>query len=197
MGSVLPLFAADQRPLAKEGVLDLRDWDFEKNDAIGLSGEWKFLWLEDSREFTLPVYNASSWDTIGVPMFWNEQTGSGEGYGWYRLKILLPQDKDNSHLGIYVEYLYTSYELYVNGRRIMANGIPGISRESSYPQFLPKLRKLKLSKNTKELTIAIKAANFHRKRGGAWSSPKLGSHEKLKLSLFRKDAIDIDRKSVV
>jgi hypothetical protein len=35
-----------QPPEAIEGVLDLRDWDFEKDGSINLGGEWAFFWGE-------------------------------------------------------------------------------------------------------------------------------------------------------
>ena len=36
-------------PKAIKGVLDLRDWDFEKNGVINLDGEWEFYWKEFPR----------------------------------------------------------------------------------------------------------------------------------------------------
>ena len=33
-------------PTAVAGVLDLRDWDFEQDGSIHLSGEWRFFWKE-------------------------------------------------------------------------------------------------------------------------------------------------------
>ena len=33
-------------PKALNGVLDLADWDFEKDGSIDLSGEWEFYWQQ-------------------------------------------------------------------------------------------------------------------------------------------------------
>ena len=37
---------SQEAPEAVEGVIDLRDWDFEKNGSVNLSGEWLFFWDE-------------------------------------------------------------------------------------------------------------------------------------------------------
>ncbi|MCP4132141.1 MAG: hypothetical protein GY754_14310 [bacterium] len=31
-------------PTAKNGVLDLRGWDFKKDGPVKLSGKWEFYW---------------------------------------------------------------------------------------------------------------------------------------------------------
>ncbi len=39
---------SDKKPLPKavKGILDLREWDFEKDGNINLDGEWEFYWKE-------------------------------------------------------------------------------------------------------------------------------------------------------
>ena len=31
-------------PIAEKGILDLAEWDFEKNGIIKLDGKWEFYW---------------------------------------------------------------------------------------------------------------------------------------------------------
>ena len=35
-----------EQPLAVDGILDLSDWDFEKDGIVELKGEWRFVWEE-------------------------------------------------------------------------------------------------------------------------------------------------------
>ena len=35
---------AKEVPVAEQGVLDLREWKFQKNKPLALSGEWEFHW---------------------------------------------------------------------------------------------------------------------------------------------------------
>ncbi len=35
-----------QAPKAENGVIDLTEWDFEKDGNIKLDGEWEFYWKE-------------------------------------------------------------------------------------------------------------------------------------------------------
>jgi hypothetical protein len=116
---------SDKKPIPKavKGVLDLRDWDFEKDGNVNLDGEWEFYWKE------LPVGESlelpeEKRDYLGVPRPWNghiiKRTTSGgepfgeilgsEGYATYRLRVLL---KDEVDVGLRVPDEATSYELYV------------------------------------------------------------------------------------
>ena len=34
------------QPVAVDGVLDLSNWDFERDGIVDLKGEWRFVWEE-------------------------------------------------------------------------------------------------------------------------------------------------------
>ncbi|MCR9144371.1 MAG: GAF domain-containing protein [bacterium] len=78
-------------PRAERGVLDLREWDFERDGSLDLEGEWEFYWkrfADDIGPETQPEYRP--------PAYWNaynqdEDAPAGEGFGTYRLRILLPE----------------------------------------------------------------------------------------------------------
>ncbi len=59
-------------PLAVEGVLDLRGWDFSKKVLVPLNGEWQFYWNQllnphDFKDSNLPEQNTH----INLPGIWN------------------------------------------------------------------------------------------------------------------------------
>lgn len=176
-------------PHARKGIIDTRNWDFEEDGCFDLSGEWAFKWMETDEAFQKTNYDHASWDTLDVPGFWNEKTGSGIGYGWLRLKIILPDDAEmmDKTYGIYIEFFHTAYTMYVNGKEIMSNGIAGNSMDASLPEFLPQVEPIPIKKGTKEAVIAIKVSNFARHKGGPWVSPRIGTYNHLKSDLWRLD----------
>ncbi|HNN81608.1 MAG TPA: histidine kinase, partial [Leptospiraceae bacterium] len=81
-------------PIAKEGFLDLSNWNFERDGKLKLDGEWEFYWehLYNSEEIhsiqEKPVF-------FPFPSVWNEfkykdKTLSAKGYATFRLKLKLP-----------------------------------------------------------------------------------------------------------
>ena len=39
-------YSGKKQPKAINGVLDLRDWDFDKDGPVKLDGEWEFYWKQ-------------------------------------------------------------------------------------------------------------------------------------------------------
>ena len=85
-------------PKSIAGILDLREWDFEKDGPIDLSGEYEFYWkqhLKPARftEENLPKRSGF----IQVHSYWNgyDVDGmkiSGTGYATYRVTVLLNEN---------------------------------------------------------------------------------------------------------
>ena len=137
---ILCLCACDQNvktanpPLSQKGVLDLTNWDFERDGPVNLTGEYEFYWsqLLNPQDFN---QNRSSLkaDFIVVPRSWNDfvyqgKALPGEGYATYRLTILLNQ----SHAALAVKLLEmgTSYNLFVNGQKLSSAGVVGKTEDS-------------------------------------------------------------------
>ncbi|HMZ61927.1 MAG TPA: hypothetical protein PL048_24360, partial [Leptospiraceae bacterium] len=73
---------------AKKGILDLKNWDFQKDGNVYLDGEWTFSFEKNSKGFTTVP---SQWQDHGFPLY-----GTAE----YGLKILLPEKDGNEELAI-------------------------------------------------------------------------------------------------
>ena len=81
-------------PNAVKGVLDLRNWDFEKDGIIPLFGEWEYYWMQNlSPQDFLDSNNKLS----GYYVYPSEITNysingkklTEQGFCTYRVKILL------------------------------------------------------------------------------------------------------------
>ncbi|MCX7999560.1 MAG: hypothetical protein N3A69_11525 [Leptospiraceae bacterium] len=88
-------------PLAVNGVLDLRDWDFAIDGIIQLDGEWEFYWNSLIRSEP----NTTTQKTIVlVPSVWNNTVEGipprkAFGFASYRLVLKLnPEQKEQLYL---------------------------------------------------------------------------------------------------
>ena len=157
-------------PRVTAGILDLRGWDFERDGAARLDGDWEFYWQRllmpaDLRGERPPRIDGF----IAVPGLWNGQRPGdmtelpGEGFATYRVQVRLPPD--SGMLGMYVPGVRTSYELYINGDLLTNNGRPGRSPESTRPEALPHVLVFPTPEDGR-LDLILRVANFDHRKGG-------------------------------
>jgi len=136
-----------QPPRAVEGVLDLREWNFEKNGVLSLEGECGFYWeqLLTPEDFAMESTVAQRKYTR-IPGIWNgykltengkEQKLPGDGYATYRLVI--HTNTDEPILSLKLPDLATSYRLWVNGEILSENGKVGKNKNETQPQAFPRV----------------------------------------------------------
>ncbi|SFB17108.1 His Kinase A (phospho-acceptor) domain-containing protein [Cohnella sp. OV330] len=172
------------KPDAKDGIVDLDGYSFEKSGTLSLEGEWRFSWGS--------LRQGSGFDrTIRVPGIWSGQPdGQGgrlpsQGYGTYRLELRhLPTE--SRMLGIRLPNLSTAYALYVDGALIGSKGVPGESKSSTKPYQMPDIVFFQPSGNSAVLTLEL--ANFHHRTGGIRSALVLGTPEQIKRVAFVHEA---------
>jgi hypothetical protein len=134
-------------PKAERGVLDLRDWNFEKDGIVKLDGEWEFFWGEtlslqeiENRKIcsTEIEINCKSFDNevkenlITIPRNWNgkkikksvnslekyTENESIKSFGFATYKLkILINDKSN--LAFKIPNLGTSYNFYFNNNQTL------------------------------------------------------------------------------
>jgi signal transduction histidine kinase/AmiR/NasT family two-component response regulator len=187
--------SADQIvPVAKNGVLDLRDWDFNKsNSAIPLKGEWKFSWKRFFQGDEPASHNAFS--IVNVPHSWRgtkfgNDVSDGRGYGTYRLRILLPEN--SPHLALKSPGLTYATATFVNGELIRMVGNPGKTKAQETPFYIVDAVPLPpsdLSADTLDLDINI--SNHFHARGGMTTTLFLGSAREIMASHARYDTFII------
>ena len=166
-------------PTAQKGVLDLRQWDFNQDGPVSLSGQWEFYWQHFliSGDFSLPKPPKLS-GFIKVPGLWNgyklpETTLSGEGFATYRLKILLNEAQDR--LAFKIPAMGTAFTLFLNGKLFRASGRVGMTAGEMIPNGVPQVAGFKNAGD--ELDIILHVSNFHHRQGGAWRPIELGREQ--------------------
>ncbi|MDF3818587.1 adenylate/guanylate cyclase domain-containing protein [Leptospira sp. 96542] len=181
-------------PTAKQGVIDLRNWDFEISGNIELNGEWEFYWKDNSiininlseEKAAFVEFQKSTPKYIYVPGAWNESLVNEEklgadGFATYRLKVILPET--DLPLGFHIyDGQGSAYELYVDNQLISKVGIVGQSKEDEKALYLPQYGELP---NHKELYLIMNISNFTHIKGGFQTPIQLG----LKSEIFKRREI--------
>ncbi len=183
----LPIFsgltrAQDGWPLPEKGILDLRGHKIDQSTIMTLNGEWDFYWNkllgpEDFKSDQPPVPDCFP----VVPSYWkgyivNGKELPGQGYGTYRLRIVLPESRP-SNIMFDLPVFDVSYKIYLNNIMAGMSGITGTSKEDSKPGYDPKLTMYSVDSDT--LQVLIQVSNFHHRRGGFWKTVRMGGTTKL------------------
>ncbi|MFZ2340158.1 MAG: ATP-binding protein [Bacteroidales bacterium] len=176
---LVPAFGAELT--AEKGIFDLRESAGNKF-IFELNGEWEFYWSKKlvPRDFKLASPPVP--DLFGqVPSYWTSYRTeslkpSGKGYATYRLRILLPPGYRNS-LAVDMPVFDSSYEVYIDGKKMGRNGIPGVTEDYTEPDY--KRHFFRFNPDADTIEIVINVSNFHHRRGGFWIPMKIGTFNEI------------------
>ena len=183
---------AGPEAVVQDGQVDLSAWNFDTQGPVTLRGMWRFAWSKDDPAFARPGYDDSGWDTIDSQRGFNNKVGTRHGHAWMRLRVKLPPGSaEQSQLALDMLPFSSCSELYVDGRRLFANGrVDTTGQRQHLPNMMPHLLPLKLKPGQQEMVIALRGANYDRIIGGMTESPRLGRLEILRDQRWRKDLLD-------
>jgi signal transduction histidine kinase len=176
-----------QGPIARKGILDLRNSDLSQ--PVPLNGEWAFYWNHlaspDSLSCLSPAY-------VHYPELWKDITVNGqkissEGYGTYALTVLLPAKRPR--IGLEIPDAYCSFKLYINGVLLAQNGVPATTRDKARPFWVTRTIPLQ-SGEPDTLVIVQQIANFWHFRGGPYKQIFIGDKDMLFQKKNRDAAYD-------
>lgn len=163
--------------LAKEGTLDLVNWDFKKDGVATLDGEWEFYWNQLLKYDDFHKENTIKPDGyFEVPNVWTSHTLNGlkipeNGYATYRLKV--KTNNIDFLKGLKILTSSTSYKLMINNKVVAENGVVGKNKETSMPEFKPQA--VCFESSTNDFEIIIQISNYVYSRGGMWHSIYIGN----------------------
>ncbi len=171
-------FEPGEKPVAKQGVIDLTTVDLSK-DPVALTGEWGIYWkqlITKKEQAGAPTY-------IDFPQLWRDTKINGQvlpslGYASYSLRILLPAQ--HGKLALEVADTYSSYRLFINGKEFSASGKPGTTKETSEPKWI--LKTLELTDPGDTLDLVLQVANYWHTKGGPYKKILIGDRD----TLFKK-----------
>ena len=165
---------------AKKGVIDLSDWDFEKDGIVRLDGEWEFynnklLTPDDFKNIKTPFFYTN------IPKRWRN-TGNDKniigryGFATYRLKILL--NNKNCNFGLRVPTSYVAYTIWINNKYKFNQGSVADNIKKEIPRSFPR-DFIFNTENQNEIDIIIQNSNFHDESGGFLNNFILGKSEQI------------------
>ncbi len=154
-------------PSAANGIIDLSQWDFEKNGIVRLNGQWEFYWkrLLTPEDFNLPDQPAMT-GFFTSPGPWDGYEVSGKplgphGYATFRLKVKLPTDLKEITLDLWNHS--GAYRIWLDDRPMLKNPQVGINRASTRPTRRTDEKTFSLSSDT--VVITVQKANFYGNSG--------------------------------
>jgi signal transduction histidine kinase len=171
------LNANNATPKAIKGVIDLRHIDNPDQFIVKLNGEWEFYWGKMLRPNDFKTGTIKP-DYFGkVPSYWTDYPQESVktekfGFATYRLTVLLPAGS-NKWLAIDLPVFDSSYDIYINGKYLGGNGLPGKSATETKPEY--KRNFYRLSPQSDSLSIIINVSNYDHRRGGFWLPVSLGT----------------------
>lgn len=152
----------NKRPVAKSGVLDLRDWNFKKQGIVKLDGQWEFYYkqLLTPEDFKVQQ-KVKKTGLINIPgsfknyKFGNEKLNS-QGYATYRLKVLVNDSEDL--YAIKTQFIQAAHKLWVNDRIVVQCGEVGKTKNETDGKLATRLGSF--YNNTNEFEIVLQSSNF-------------------------------------
>lgn len=169
-------------PRASGGSLDLRGWDFGREGAVRLSGEWLFIpgKLLDGDDAE------TGWTVRGVPDFWRggDAAGTGgRGCGTYRLRILLPRDP--GRLALRYTTVSTAFKAFADDKFLAQAGAPAAEASKAVPAYDPGVVQIPAAGD--EIVLYVQVSNHEYRTGGLWRAFLLGPEKSLEMNKARRD----------
>jgi signal transduction histidine kinase len=152
-----------KEPVAKAGVLDLRNWDLKKQGVVKLNGQWEFYY----NKLLTPQDFKNEKDIIKTGLInipgsfknykWEDKSLNAQGYATYRLKVLTNNPEDL--YAIKTEFIQTAHKIWVNDKVVIECGKVGKSISETNPKLATSLGSF--YNDTNEFEIILQTSNFN------------------------------------
>ncbi|MEP6683067.1 MAG: sensor histidine kinase [Parafilimonas sp.] len=176
----------------QNGVLNLSNYNWQKNGIVNVSGNWEFYW----NKFYYPDFFK---DTsllkdrcfALVPDFWNKYitnekfTHHGFGYATYHVKILCPPSTESLALKLFT--VQGAYRLFINGKKVSQMGNPDTTEQISIANLKPSIINVQPENNV--LDIVMQVSNFKNRVGGVWDNVEIGTQSQIETKTIKNLAI--------
>lgn len=161
---------------AENGIIDLSEWDYKKDESVKLNGDWEFYWnelltpkqIEEQRlkERTLTTKVPGLWKNIFV----NDKKLPNEGFATYKLLVKMKTIPDN--LAFNIKFFISSCKIWVDDKIVYESGSVGKNVNAFEGKFNPQI--VQIHPDNKEFNITIQISNYGYANGGFASDIELG-----------------------
>ncbi|NMO94937.1 hybrid sensor histidine kinase/response regulator [Paenibacillus lemnae] len=167
------LHSSTSYPEAREGVLDVRTWDFSQQGIIPLRGEWEFykdrlLTPQDFADHEDELQGERHF--LPVPGGWNKTVSdNGYGAGTYRLRL---QVNDLDDYGLRAKKIRMSSRIYMDGQELGSTGQTALSAAGFVPSNVPFFGRAEVKERT--IDVIVQVASHRYLPGGLVQAPEFG-----------------------
>ncbi len=208
--------SAKRHPQAVDGILDLRQWNFEQDGVATLNGKWEFYWEQLLTDADFAAVAPPLTGFITVPSSWRgyqangqplpgdgnqplpgegsqplpgdgSQPLPGDGYATYRLQLLLPPSSE-SWAVLVPHRLLSAHKLEINGVQVGQSGVVGPNAASMTPQHISYLATFAAPER---LDIVVQVSNFYVYQGGILQTIEFGPQSQIYQLAERKLGLDL------
>ena len=172
---------------AQNGIVDLRNWNFNSQGTVELNGQWLFY-----PECFVPPESLSRENSktdlpepipVQVPSSW----GKDYKYGTYFLTLLLPENLPSRHISLKIRSIISSYRLYAGNREIASAGIPSDIKGISVPEVKPLIANL--PSGTNRINLVFHVSNYFHRKSGIIEPVTIGLRSRLQLEEERSNIV--------
>lgn len=153
-------------PKASQGIIDLSDWNFEKDGLAKLDGQWELYWGELLEPKNFKSNNKKTLDFFKVPNSFVNTVNNNKlpkfGYGTMRLVIKM-DGNDDSLYGIKTQSILSASKIWVNGQLVASSGIVGKDANTAIESFEHQIAFFK--NDNREIELVIQTSNFNNVTG--------------------------------
>lgn len=150
------------QPLANEGEIDLREWDFSSSGIVTLSGQWSF-YPNQLIDDVSTVREKDKQTFIQVPGDWsyklNDDQNNPYGYGTYHLRIKVNPEIEQTYK-MQVSSARSSSALFINGEKYGGSGEVGPTEVGSKAWNVPFISSTIKPDEKGEIDILLQVTNF-------------------------------------
>ncbi|WP_171655448.1 hybrid sensor histidine kinase/response regulator [Paenibacillus foliorum] len=164
-------------PVAHDGILDAREWNFSNDAVIPLKGEWEFYEgkLLNPTDFKESPQLIAKRQLLNVPGGWKGllETDGRDGYGVGTYRLLVQVDKTDIY-SLRSKKIRMSSHIFINGHDLGGNGKPALYGNDFVASNLPFLGTDKADAGFIEIIIQVASLNYL--VGGLVQAPEFGSY---------------------
>lgn len=179
-------------PRAEQGIIDLREWEWDRDGIVPLDGVWHFDWLQTTNDGSSSHLEIRD-TTLEVPGTWGSmKTGNGlriqnSGLGIYQLMIKHRAQK--GMLAIRLPNISTAYELSIEGSIVARRGRIDHITHQSLPYQMPATVFFQASDTQTELKLVV--ANDDHRSGGIRREIVIGNADHIQKLQINRAALEL------
>ena len=170
-----------------KGIINLSQWDFNKDGNVRLNGQWEFYWNQLIAPGSFEKSDTKLTGFYEVPLYWTKYKDlnlTAKGFATYR--TVVETGGENQLLSLKTPEIYTEYNLWVNNQLIDSNGsFAGQSVRYHRPDVFT------FDMNTPRLEIVIQIKNYVHGNAGIGQSLVLGTPKLINKERNNKAAVDL------